>query len=96
MRTLKFVALWAGAGLVVAPSPAAAADPAQPAAGTLIKNDTGKRVCRVVLPTGSRFSQRVCRTAQEWQKSEDNAQRHMREATETIRDNGPGLDPPRR
>ena len=94
MRTLKFVALCAGAGLMMT-SRAYAADPAQPVAGTVIKNDTGKRVCRVVIPTGSRFTQRVCRTAEEWQKSEDAAQRHMQEATETIRDNGPGLSPPR-
>jgi|tagenome__1003787_1003787.scaffolds.fasta_scaffold20984076_3 hypothetical protein len=39
-----------------------------------IKNDTGKRVCRVVTPTGSRFTQRVCKTADEWQKDADNAE----------------------
>ena len=34
-----------------------------------IKNDTGKRICRIVTPTGSRFTQRVCRTPDEWAKA---------------------------
>lgn len=94
MRLMKLVASYAGASVILATSPAAAVA-GQQDAGTVIKNDTGKRVCRMVTPTGSRFAQRVCRTAEEWQKSEDAAQRHVQEATETIRDNGPGLDPPR-
>jgi hypothetical protein len=63
----------------------------QPSASP-IKNDTGKRVCRMVTPTGSRFSQRVCRTPEEWQKDADAAQEHMRQANEGIRENGCGLD----
>jgi hypothetical protein len=55
--------------LVLASAPAAAADPTplagQPAVDP-IKNDTGKRICRVEVPTGSRMSVRICKTADEW------------------------------
>ena len=37
------------------------------------KDDPGKRVCRSVLPTGSRFTTRVCRTAAEWDKLAEEA-----------------------
>ena len=85
-----------GVGLtLLAAAPAAATDRSatqtQPAASP-IKNDTGKRVCRSVVPTGSRFSQRVCRTAEEWQKDSDDAQRHMQESNSMIRENGCGFD----
>jgi hypothetical protein len=73
-------------------SAAIAGDPntTQPAASQ-IKNDTGKRICKVVTPTGSRFSERVCRTALDWQRDADAAQRHIQEADQTIRENGCGF-----
>ena len=37
------------------------------------KDDPGRRVCRSVLPTGSRFTTRVCRTAAEWDKLAEEA-----------------------
>jgi hypothetical protein len=37
------------------------------------KDDPGRRVCRSILPTGSRFTTRVCRTAAEWDKLAEEA-----------------------
>jgi hypothetical protein len=59
---------------------AAAAEPvAAQAAQPPIRNDTGKRICRSVTPTGSRFTKRVCRTSDEWQRDSDSAQRSVEE-----------------
>ena len=45
------------------------------------KDDTSRRVCRMVVPTGSRMSGRICRTQAEWDaamdKSQDNVLRHQ-------------------
>ncbi|MDB5722254.1 MAG: hypothetical protein JWP15_2872 [Alphaproteobacteria bacterium] len=53
------------------PALSAAADaPAATAAAPapkLAKNDKSHRICRVVTPSGSRFTSRVCRTAEEWE-----------------------------
>ena len=38
------------------------------------KNDPSRRVCRNLLPTGSRLSTRSCRTQAEWDKAEIEAQ----------------------
>ena len=87
-------ALAAGLSLI-GESAVAFADPTTvPIPASPIKNDTGKRICRVVTPTGSRFTQRVCKTADEWLKDADNAQRHMEESVEGIRENGCGLQCP--
>ena len=36
--------------------------------------DTSKRVCKVVMPTGSRMTTRVCKTRAEWELSLDKTQ----------------------
>ena len=45
------------------------------------KADTSRRVCKSVVPTGSRVSSRMCRTQAEWDaamdKSQDNILRHQ-------------------
>ena len=83
---------------VFAAAPALASDPTPPATGQAaaspLKNDTGKRVCRTITPTGSRFSQRVCQTQDEWDKQKDDAERHMDEARSGVRDNGCGIGCP--
>lgn len=63
----------------------AAAAPAQPAASP-IKNDTGKRICRTITPTGSRLSQRVCRTQADWDKDSDETQRNMQDMRNNVRE----------
>lgn len=81
MRGMKVIAFAAGAAcLVFGQAAIAATDPAnsdQTAAAPPLKNDTGKRVCRVLTPTGSRFTTRVCKTAEEWQRDEQKAQNQM-------------------
>jgi hypothetical protein len=93
----KIVVLGLGIGVVAASATSVGAQSTttttQPATSP-IKNDTGKRLCRVVTPTGSRFAQRVCRTPEEWQKSTDDAERHLQESRDAIRDNGCGLQCP--
>ena len=44
---------------------------AKPKAG---KEDTSRRVCRMVMPTGSRMTTRICRTQAEWDRSQDQTQ----------------------
>ena len=94
-RFIAVFAFVAGTALV-AQSASAAGDPAvtQPAASP-IKNDTGKRVCREVTPTGTRMIKRICRSADEWERDADAAQRHMDEADRTMRENGCGIVCPR-
>lgn len=38
------------------------------------KDDTSRRVCRAVVPTGSRLSTRVCRTQAQWDEAQRKAQ----------------------
>jgi hypothetical protein len=38
------------------------------------KDDTSKRVCKTIMPTGSRMTTRVCKTAEEWAKMMDKTQ----------------------
>ena len=49
------------------------------------KKDTSKRVCRSVTPTGSRFTQRVCKTAEQWQQDADKAQRTLEDTFKSMR-----------
>jgi len=41
------------------------------------KEDTSRRVCRTVVPTGSRVTSRICRTQAEWAASMDKAQENV-------------------
>ena len=80
VRSLFAMITVATAVALVGQGAAAAGDPqavSGQATASPIKNDTGKRVCKVVTPTGSRFTQRVCKTAAEWQKSADDAQEQL-------------------
>jgi hypothetical protein len=38
------------------------------------QDDPSRRVCRNIVPSGSRLSTRVCRTQQQWDESRDKAQ----------------------
>lgn len=38
------------------------------------KDDTSKRVCKTVMPTGSRMTTRICKTPEEWAKMMDKTQ----------------------
>ncbi|HWJ39131.1 MAG TPA: hypothetical protein VNR86_10275 [Sphingomicrobium sp.] len=51
-----------------------------------VKADTGKRICREVTPTGTRFMKRVCKTPDEWEHDTDTAQRHLDESNRSMRD----------
>ena len=35
------------------------------------KKDTSKRICRMIMPTGSRMTTRTCRTKAEWDRSQE-------------------------
>jgi type II secretory pathway component PulL len=54
----------------------AAAIPGTAAAGEQKADKTakGRKICRSLIPTGSRFSTRVCRTKEEWAEMQDKAQ----------------------
>ena len=73
-RFITIMGLCAGTGIMAA-SPAMAGDPqAKP------KDDPSVRICKMVTPTGSRFSKRICKSAYEWQREEDYAQTRIDEA----------------
>lgn len=57
------------AGAVVGQAAAAA----EPKAGSA-KKDPSKRVCRSIMPTGSRFTKRLRLSQEEWDRSEKAAQ----------------------
>lgn len=60
-----------GSGTAFADEPAATAQPKK------AKTDTSRRVCRSVVPTGSRMSSRICRTQAEWDRSMDKSQESL-------------------
>jgi hypothetical protein len=78
MRIIAIAALAIGMGALGA-TPASAADDG--ASKPKKAEDTSRRVCRVVMPTGSRVNSRICRTQAEWNaamdKSQDNILRHQ-------------------
>ena len=91
-RILTITALTIGLGMPAAT--AYAQDPAAPGADKA-KTDPSRRVCRNVVPTGSRMSQRVCRTQAQWDASRDKTQdsvlQHQRTEQTGYRQAGGGL-----
>ena len=87
MRSMKLVA----AGVVVTLwtlSTPAMADPANAAdnvGASPLSSFSGKRVCRSLTPTGSRFEKRICKTAAEWQRDTDHNQRLIEESMRNLR-----------
>ena len=57
---------------------------AQSGADVADKNES-KRICKSVQPTGSRFTQRVCKTAEQWQRDTDRAQRALEDSFKSMR-----------
>ena len=49
-------------------------------------DDPNRRVCKMVIPTGSRMGERVCRSAEEWQRDSDRSQREYQESHDAMRD----------
>ena len=80
MRMLTVAALTIGLG-ALGSGPAVAAGDDGASKPKKAKDDTSRRVCRSVVPTGSRMSGRICRTQAEWDaamdKSQDNILRHQ-------------------
>ena len=64
------LAIGLGAMAVAIPAPGAAAS----AKSKVDKTAKGRKVCRSLVPTGSRFATRVCRTREEWAENQDKAQ----------------------
>ena len=62
------------------------------------QNDPSKRVCQTITPSGSRLTQRICRTQQEWEdqarETQDSLLAHQRSNTTNSRpdDFAPGID----
>ena len=65
---MGIAALLAGTAFVGATGVAAAPDKDNAA------KDRSRRVCRTVMPSGSRLTQRVCRTQGEWDETQDKVQ----------------------
>lgn len=58
-----------------------AAEPAGEAAGAeaKAKPDKSKKVCRTIVKSGTRFSQRHCRSQEDWDKDAETAGRYLEE-----------------
>jgi len=67
---ITIAALAMGLGVLGA-GPAFADDAAGISQPNKAKTDTSRRVCRNLVPTGSRMSGRVCKTQAEWDASRD-------------------------
>ncbi len=93
-RFLTIAVSTIGLGMVGG-SPALAGDPSSTATeGKKAGADPSRRVCRSVLPTGSRMRTRVCRTQAQWDASQDKTQdgilqHQMKESTTYRQDGGP-------
>ena len=66
---MAIAAMLAGTAFVSATSVSAAPDKQKSAAG-----DPSRRVCRTVVPSGSRLTSRVCRTQAEWDEARTKTQ----------------------
>src|SRR5262245_57215554 len=60
-------------------SAAHAEDPATPSTGTeaTAKPDKSKKTCRTIVRSGTRFSTRVCRSQEDWDKDAENMRRYV-------------------
>ncbi len=70
MRIVAMAALAAGLGVLGAAS-AFAADSSQPKKA---KDDPSRRVCRTIVPIGSRLTTRICKTQEQWDMARDKSQ----------------------
>lgn len=77
-RALTILALFGG---VLTASPALAGDPTP----NKPKEDPSRRICKEQTPTGSRFTRRVCKSAEEWQRDEEFAQTRVDENGRSLR-----------
>jgi hypothetical protein len=78
-RTVANFAVGFGLALALA-APAAAGDPPNKT-----KYDPSKRICRVETPSGSRFTRRICKSAEEWQRDEEYSQTRVDENRQSLR-----------
>ena len=62
-KTSALTLLFAEMGTGLAGSPASAETKTD-------KDDTSKRICKIITPTGSRMTTRICRTQAEWDRSQ--------------------------
>jgi hypothetical protein len=57
-----------------ATAPAVADDASGTQQPTKAKDDPSRRICKTIIPTGSRMTSRVCRTRAQWEASMDKTQ----------------------
>jgi hypothetical protein len=62
------------AGTALTGATAGATDSGEQAQPKSAENDGSRRVCRILTPTGSRMTRRVCRTQEQWDRSMQAAQ----------------------
>jgi hypothetical protein len=73
MRIVTVAVLAAGLGVLGAASAFAgeAAGTSQPRKA---KDDTSRRVCRTIVPSGSRLTTRICKTQEQWDAAQEKTQ----------------------
>lgn len=67
-------------GGVVASATHAEDTAAQTSASDSPKPDKSKKICRTIVTTGTRFSQRHCRSKEDWDKDAEISQRYLEES----------------
>jgi hypothetical protein len=75
-QTMTIAALAMALGAIAA-GPAFADDAPGTSQPRKAKSDTARKICRVMIPTGSRMTSRICRTQAEWDKSMDKNQESL-------------------
>jgi hypothetical protein len=82
-RIAGMVVAAVGAGMLWSSLAAAADEPNK----QKHSDDPNRRICKMVIPTGSRMGERICKSAAEWQKDQDAAERHLQETRDATRGN---------
>ena len=76
------------AGAAMASQPAASAATAGGSAASASDQDKSRKVCRTIRITGTRLTERHCRTKADWQRDEQASQRYLEEGLQNYRRDG--------
>ena len=79
MRSLVVLAIVAAMGLAGGTVASAAHAEDTPSAEAN-KPDKAKKICRSIVTTGTRFSQRQCRSKEDWEKDAETSRRYLEES----------------
>lgn len=77
---MRSIVTGVGVALAISLASGAAAyssEPAGEAAAAEAKSDKSKKICRTIVKSGTRFSTRICRSKEAWDKDAEAAARYL-------------------